>query len=104
VVSLVVVPSGQVGCASGVGPKAQDQPCPAAAKLRLIGYRNCAALRSQAATALARGEERSDERVDEITGIRFVREPYPFPSFACRARILDLTWSGGLSLAEIISE
>jgi putative heme iron utilization protein len=25
-----------------------------------------------------------DVRVDEITGIRFVREPYPFPSFAGR--------------------
>jgi len=25
-----------------------------------------------------------DVRVDEITGVRFVREPYPFPSFAGR--------------------
>ena len=25
-----------------------------------------------------------DVRVDEVTGIRFVREPYPFPSFAGR--------------------
>jgi putative heme iron utilization protein len=154
VVSLVVVPSGQVGCASGVGLKAEGQPCPAAAKLRLIGYRNCAALRSQAATAPARvrsaamskiagisepeselerliaelsesgqlifvfgigwwtaqltgaatpvfrgpadrrwwhvvlGDDAAswtmDVRVDEITGIRFVREPYPFPSLAGR--------------------
>jgi hypothetical protein len=37
-----------------MGLKAEGQPCPAAAKLRLIGYRNCAALRSQAATAPAR--------------------------------------------------
>ena len=25
-----------------------------------------------------------DVRIDEITGVRFVREPYPFPSFAGR--------------------
>ena len=25
-----------------------------------------------------------DVRVDEVTGVRFVREPYPFPSFAGR--------------------
>jgi hypothetical protein len=60
--SLVVVPSGQVGCASGVGLKAEGQPCPAAAKLRLTGCRSCAGLRSQAVTAPARGEERSDEQ------------------------------------------
>lgn len=62
----MVVPSGQVGCASGVGLKAEGQPCPAAAKLRLIGYRNCAALRSQAATAPARV---SSAAMNKIAGI-----------------------------------
>lgn len=29
-----------------------------------------------------------DVRVDEITGIRFVRAPYPFPSFAGRESLM----------------
>ena len=29
-----------------------------------------------------------DVRVDEITGVRFVREPYPFPSFAGRETLV----------------
>ena len=29
-----------------------------------------------------------DVRLDEITGVRFVREPYPFPSFAGRESLI----------------
>ncbi len=34
-----------------------------------------------------------DVRVDEITGVRFVREPYPFPSFPGR-EVLGVTFLG----------
>ena len=34
-----------------------------------------------------------DERVDEITGVRFLREPYPFPSFP-RREVLTVQFLG----------
>ena len=34
-----------------------------------------------------------DVRVDEITGVRFVREPYPFPSFPGR-KVLTVQFLG----------
>ena len=45
-----------------------------------------------------------DVRVDEITGIRFVREPYPFPSSAGRESLTVQfpgpdRWTGALVAA-----
>jgi hypothetical protein len=84
--SLVVVPSGQVGCANGAGLKAEGEPCPGPANLRPIGYRKCAALchLTGATTPVFRGPAdrrwwhvvlgddaaswMMDVRVDEISG------------------------------------
>ena len=60
--SLVVVPSGQVGCASGVGLQAEGQPCPAAAKLRLIGVSKLRGAAFTSGDGTGAGEERSDEQ------------------------------------------
>jgi hypothetical protein len=62
VVSLAVVPSGQVGCASGVGLQAEGQPGPAAAKLRLIGVSKLRGAAFTSGDGTGAGEERSDEQ------------------------------------------